>query len=77
MRLKCDLSPPHWKRVVLPSDRWDAGYEKSAYFLDYLQGRFGEGTVRQINNKLRQGTYSTSNSSCSYPLFSYLTSSRE
>ena len=32
---------------------WDRGYEHTAYFLQYLEERFGEGTVRRLNDKLR------------------------
>ena len=36
---------------------WDGGYQHTAYFLEYLEGRFGEGTVRKINEKLRLHKY--------------------
>ncbi|RYO91075.1 hypothetical protein DL766_003361 [Monosporascus sp. MC13-8B] len=63
VRLRCGLAPPHWRRPGPPGDggdngapappnRWDAGYQHTAYFLDYLEGRFGEGTVRRLNEKL-------------------------
>ncbi|KAI6087804.1 BSP-domain-containing protein [Hypoxylon rubiginosum] len=55
VRLQCDLAPPHWKREV--AGGWDAGYQHTAYFLQYLEERFGEGTVCRINNKLRQERY--------------------
>lgn len=53
VRLNCDLSPPHWKREVKVDDPWDKGYQHTAYFLQYLEGKFGEGTVRRINERLR------------------------
>ncbi|KAK3400127.1 peptidase of plants and bacteria-domain-containing protein [Sordaria brevicollis] len=53
VRLNCDLSPPHWKREVKLDDPWDKGYQHTAYFLQYLEGSFGEGTVRRINERLR------------------------
>lgn len=53
VRLNCDLSPPHWKREVKVDDPWDKGYQHTAYFLQYLEGRFGEGSVRRINERLR------------------------
>jgi hypothetical protein len=43
VRLRSRLSPPHWKRQA--GERWDAGYQTTAYFLDYLEVRFGRGTV--------------------------------
>lgn len=55
VRLRCGLAPPHWKQEV--KDRWDAGYQHTAYFLDYLERRFGSGTVRRINEKLRLSRY--------------------
>ncbi|KAK0746636.1 peptidase of plants and bacteria-domain-containing protein [Schizothecium vesticola] len=55
VRLCCDLSPPHWKRET--GGDWDQGYQHTAYFLQYLETRFGEGTVRRINEKLRLHKY--------------------
>ncbi|KAL0933116.1 pbsp domain-containing protein [Colletotrichum truncatum] len=55
VRLNSHLSPPHWKREA--SGKWDGGYQHTAYFLDYLEGRFGEGTVRKLNEKLRNHRY--------------------
>ncbi|KAK4193778.1 putative pbsp domain-protein [Podospora australis] len=55
VRLHCDLSPPHWKKET--TGRWDKGYQHTAYFLEYLEVRFGEGTVRRLNEKLRQNKY--------------------
>ncbi|KAK4251584.1 peptidase of plants and bacteria-domain-containing protein [Corynascus novoguineensis] len=55
VRLKCDLGPPHWKKET--TGDWDRGYQHTAYFLQYLEGRFGEGTIRQLNDKLRQHKY--------------------
>lgn len=52
VRLSAGLGPPHWRRGTVP-DRWDQGYERTAYFLDWLEGRFGRGTVRRINEALR------------------------
>lgn len=56
VRLRANLGPSHWKREQIP-DRWDQGYEKTAYFLDWLEDRFGEGTVRKINDTLRVEKY--------------------
>lgn len=55
VRLHANLSPPHWKKEA--KGKWDAGYEHTAYFLEYLEQRFGEGTVRRINDKLRIEKY--------------------
>lgn len=55
VRLSCDLAPPHWSRDA--SGRWDGGYQHTAYFLDYLEERFGRGSVRKLNESLRVGKY--------------------
>lgn len=55
VRLCCRLEPPHWKRET--TGKWDAGYQHTAYFLEYLEGRFGVGTVRRINERLRGRRY--------------------
>jgi hypothetical protein len=55
VRLSCGLSPPHWKREL--DGRWDRGYQHTAYFLQYLEERFGHGTVRRLNEKLRLEKY--------------------
>ncbi|KAI8960693.1 peptidase of plants and bacteria-domain-containing protein [Daldinia sp. FL1419] len=41
---------PDWQGRI--PERWDAGYADTAYFLAYLENRFGKGTVRRINRKL-------------------------
>ncbi|KAG5982766.1 hypothetical protein E4U43_006379 [Claviceps pusilla] len=57
VRLRCDLAPPHWKRDHVP-DKWDGGYQDTAYFLEYLEReRFGCGFVRRVNEKLRLHKY--------------------
>lgn len=55
VRLQCGLDPPHWKREA--KGEWDGGYQHTAYFLDYLEGRFGKGSVRRVNEKLRRHKY--------------------
>lgn len=55
VRLCCRLGPPHWKRET--GGTWDAGYQHTAYFLQYLEERFGAGTVRRINERLRGRRY--------------------
>ncbi|KAF7548580.1 hypothetical protein G7Z17_g6972 [Cylindrodendrum hubeiense] len=55
VRLNCRLSPPHWKRSA--DGNWDGGYQHTAYFLEYLEHRFGEGTIRRMNEKLRIQRY--------------------
>ncbi|KAJ8070770.1 hypothetical protein OCU04_001135 [Sclerotinia nivalis] len=55
VRLNADLSPPHWKKEA--GGKWDAGYQHTGYFLDYLEKRLGKGTVRRVNEKLRIERY--------------------
>ncbi|KAA8573918.1 hypothetical protein EYC84_005463 [Monilinia fructicola] len=55
VRLNADLSPPHWKKEA--GGKWDAGYQHTGYFLEYLERRFGKGTVRRLNEKLRIERY--------------------
>ncbi|KAK0391253.1 hypothetical protein NLU13_0754 [Sarocladium strictum] len=55
VRLQCKLEPPHWNREA--TGGWDDGYQHTAYFLDYLEERFGEGSVRRVNEKLRKQKY--------------------
>ncbi|KAJ2902739.1 PBSP domain-containing protein [Zalerion maritima] len=55
VRLQCDLAPPHWKRDL--NGKWDRGYQNTAYFLQYLEERFGRGTVRKANERLRTKRY--------------------
>lgn len=55
VRLQCGHVPPHWKREA--GKKWDDGYQATGYFLDYLEQRFGDGTVRRLNEKLRIQRY--------------------
>jgi len=55
VRLHQGFSPPHWKRTG--ADRWDAGYEKTAYFLDWIENRYGEGTIRELNGWMKGRKY--------------------
>lgn len=57
VRLKAGLAPPHWKKAG--EGEWDAGYDRTAYFLEYLEVRYGEGTVGRLNEKLRTDEYQT------------------
>ena len=51
----CDgLGPPHWKRG---GEEWDDGYQNTAYFLEWLCERCGEGTVREVNAYLGEKKY--------------------
>ncbi|KAF9056004.1 hypothetical protein BJ165DRAFT_466498 [Panaeolus papilionaceus] len=55
VRLKDGRGPPHWTRK--PGETWDAGYEKTAFFLDWMEDRYGEGTIRELNGLLDDKKY--------------------
>jgi len=55
VRLNSDLSPPHWRKEA--GGKWDAGYQHTGYFLEYIEHRFGKGTIRRLNEKLRIKKY--------------------
>ena len=55
VRLKAGYSPPHWKRS--PGDRWDAGYQHTAFFLEWLEHVYGTGKVMAINERLKGVKY--------------------
>lgn len=56
VRLNAGLAPPHWKRKA--GDNWDAGYEKTGYFLDWLERhKCGHGTVRRLNAWMKNRDY--------------------
>ncbi|KAI0404416.1 BSP-domain-containing protein [Xylaria palmicola] len=57
VRLGAGLAPPHWRKGDEVKGKWDAGYQHTAYFLQYLEDRFGEGTVRRLNEALRTSRY--------------------
>ena len=55
VRLRAALNPPHWKKEA--GGDWDAGYQHTAYFLEWIEGRFGDGCVMRINETLRTKKY--------------------
>ena len=55
VRLKAGLAPPHWKKEA--GGEWDAGYQHTGYFLEWIEENFGEGSVRNINASLQNGKY--------------------
>ncbi|KAI1170522.1 BSP-domain-containing protein [Nemania sp. FL0916] len=57
VRLGAGLAPPHWRKGEEVEGQWDAGYQHTAYFLQYLEERFGKGTVRRLNEGLRTSRY--------------------
>ncbi|KAH7084202.1 peptidase of plants and bacteria-domain-containing protein [Paraphoma chrysanthemicola] len=55
VRLKAGYAPPHWKRHT--DCDWDAGYERTGYFLQWLERDHGADIVRKINEALRGCNY--------------------
>jgi hypothetical protein len=55
VRLRAGLPPPHWKRSA--GDKWDAGYDTTAYFFDWIEEECGEGTVRSLNKAMKDRKY--------------------
>lgn len=37
IRLRAKFAPPHWREDR--KGKWDAGYEKTGYFLDWIESR--------------------------------------
>lgn len=57
MRLNAGYIPPHWKPAG--GDKWDKGYDTTAYFLDWIEQRCGRGTIRKLNAFLKDRKYDT------------------
>lgn len=55
VRLKAGYAPPHWKRHT--DCDWDAGYERTGYFLEWLEKEHGIDVVRRINEAMRECEY--------------------
>lgn len=55
VRLRAGLSPPHWKKEK--ASKWDAGYQHTGYFLDWIEMIYGDGSVMRINEALMNKQY--------------------
>jgi hypothetical protein len=55
VRLKAGFAPPHWKRHI--DCDWDAGYERTGYFLEWLEEEHCVDIVRKINEAMRECEY--------------------
>lgn len=55
VRLRAGLGAKHWRQEAGGS--WDGGYQHTGYFLEWLEGKFGAGTVRKLNKCLAEGEY--------------------
>jgi Peptidase of plants and bacteria len=53
VRLKAGLAPPHWKKEKgRMGQKWDEGYERTAWFLEWLEDCRGAGTISRINETM-------------------------
>ena len=71
VRLKAGLGPPHWRRPTKKKvkdggkepehherdQKWDAGYEKTGFFLEWLEDNYDAASVRNINASLKDIEY--------------------
>lgn len=57
VRLRAELAPPHWEKRGGPKVKWDSGYETTGFFLDWIEIKHGEGSVRRINERLMSERY--------------------
>ena len=55
VRLRAGFVPPHWKREG--GDKWDAGYQTTGYFLEWIETYQGTGSVKRLNEALRDDDY--------------------
>lgn len=56
VRYKAGFRPPHWHRGE--GNEWDDGYERTAYFLLWLEEQYGPETVPRINGWMKNRRYS-------------------
>ncbi|KAG7099768.1 hypothetical protein E1B28_001580 [Marasmius oreades] len=57
VRLRSSLDPPHWKRNGGDKHKWDAGYETTGYFLDWIARTHGEDKLRGLNERMKDAKY--------------------
>ncbi|TCD66478.1 hypothetical protein EIP91_001303 [Steccherinum ochraceum] len=55
VRLHAGYRPPHWREGG--GDKWDAGYADTAFFLVWVEARYGYGIVRNLNLAMRGRRY--------------------
>jgi hypothetical protein len=51
VRLRAGLAPPHW-RPGGRKDKWDSGYATTGLFLNWIEKRYGDGTISDLNQVL-------------------------
>ncbi|KAI0784924.1 plant basic secretory protein [Abortiporus biennis] len=55
IRLHAELAPPHWTEGK--GTKWDAGYEATGFFLDFIEQTHERGFVRSLNLEMRNNKY--------------------
>ena len=55
VRLRSGYGAAHWKETK--GKQWDAGYQNTGYFLDWIEKEKGTGSVRRINGTLQHSKY--------------------
>ncbi|KAK2461531.1 hypothetical protein APHAL10511_005994 [Amanita phalloides] len=62
VRLRANLAPPHWSKIT--NGNWDAGYEKTGYFLDWIENRqsnaIGLSFVKDLNLAMKDCKFDAS-----------------
>ncbi|MCJ1463557.1 hypothetical protein MMC07_002165 [Pseudocyphellaria aurata] len=58
VRLKAGLSSPRWKKEPGELERkWGLKHHHIGYFLEWLEDKYGTGTVMTINDRLKDGKF--------------------
>ncbi len=57
VRLKTGNPGSNWNRKSVPAT-WDAGYQSTAFFLEWIENRYKQGMVKLMNEKLKDTKYS-------------------
>ncbi|TFY50675.1 hypothetical protein EVJ58_g10940 [Rhodofomes roseus] len=55
VRLNSGLAPPLWKRGK--GNKWDGGYDTTAFFLAWIEEQCGKGTIYQLNAAMNDRPY--------------------
>lgn len=61
-RLKLGLAPPHWNQRIpegnSSQEKWDAGYEKTGFFFNFIERNVTPNAVKRMNLYLRDHRWS-------------------
>lgn len=55
VRMRAGLGAAHWKKTK--GEKWDAGYQHTAYFLNWIEKIKGAGSIRRLNGALQHRRY--------------------